>query len=179
MAVDRQPHVYQSKKNLAVKKQDRPEAGAPAYLFVGEKADGIDIDALKEAKQMHAAGRSVADIWKKTGWGLAKDGKWRTEITDNFSCFSKDAVEMWANVGADIQTYDDYFAAVIAPEILRAAEEAGIEVPNYKSRTTTSKQVREYERKMKPIREKIIAKHPSPDTFKKRPRRVHSRERLV
>ncbi len=55
----------------------------------GERAMTANIEKLKEAKAMVAKAEAaeekpdINDIYQKTGWHLAADGKWRFEIPDN------------------------------------------------------------------------------------------------
>lgn len=49
----------------------------------GEYAMNANMTALQEAKEMTAQGKGKEEIYRKTGWHLGADGKWRFEIPDN------------------------------------------------------------------------------------------------
>lgn len=49
----------------------------------GERAMTANMEKLKEAKEMLAKDADMETIYKKTGWHLGADGKWRFEIPDN------------------------------------------------------------------------------------------------
>ena len=49
----------------------------------GERAMTANMEKLKEAKEMLAKAADMKTIYKKTGWHLGADGKWRFEIPDN------------------------------------------------------------------------------------------------
>lgn len=49
----------------------------------GERAMTANMEKLKEAKEMLAKDADMKTIYKKTGWHLGADGKWRFEIPDN------------------------------------------------------------------------------------------------
>lgn len=55
------------------------------YQMVGEKSQTADLNKLSEAKRLHEQGASNEEIRQKTGWFLAKDEKWRYEISDKDS----------------------------------------------------------------------------------------------
>ncbi len=55
------------------------------YQMVGEKSLTADLNKLSEAKRLHEQGASNEEIRQKTGWFLAKDEKWRYEISDKDS----------------------------------------------------------------------------------------------
>lgn len=52
-------------------------------MFAGRQAKTADLEALKRAEDMQAAGASRDDIWRDTGWFQGVDGKWRYEIDDS------------------------------------------------------------------------------------------------
>ena len=60
--------------------------------MAGERAEGAPLAKLEEAKAMQASGESETVIWKKTGWMMGKDGKWRWEIPDNMDGIDVSAV---------------------------------------------------------------------------------------
>lgn len=66
-------------EDLAKYKNARPSY----YQMAGERAETAPLARLEEAKAMQASGESENAIWKKTGWMMGKDGKWRWEIPDN------------------------------------------------------------------------------------------------
>ena len=51
-------------------------------MFVGEKARGVNLEKLAEAKLLIAAKQSPEFVWKDTGWMQGKGGHWMTEIPD-------------------------------------------------------------------------------------------------
>lgn len=53
------------------------------YQMDGERAETAPLAKLEEAKAMQTSGEGENAIWKKTGWMIGKDGKWRWEIPDN------------------------------------------------------------------------------------------------
>src|SRR5690606_82726 len=61
-----------------------PEAARrPAmFAFAGENAKTADHAALSKAKEMESNGVDRNVIWKETGWGRGRDGKWIFEIKD-------------------------------------------------------------------------------------------------
>ena len=56
----------------------------PDFLFVGESANlpQTVIKKLEKAKKLYSMGINRTSIWRSTGWGIGKDGKWRYEIQD-------------------------------------------------------------------------------------------------
>ena len=51
--------------------------------LAGPSAATANLDALNRAREMYAQGKSKQEIWKKTGWLLGRDNKWRFEIPDD------------------------------------------------------------------------------------------------
>ncbi len=62
------------------------------YQMAGERAETAPPAKLEEAKAMQASGEGENAIWKKTGWMMGKDGKWRWEIPDNLDGIDVSAV---------------------------------------------------------------------------------------
>lgn len=58
-------------------------------MFAGAKAKTADLDALRVAQDMEAAGTSADRVWQATGWGRGKDGQWRFEIDDRGAQYKK------------------------------------------------------------------------------------------
>lgn len=59
-------------------------------IFAGVGAKTADIQSLEKAKTLELSGVSPEEVWKKTGWGKAPDGKWRFEIPDDQASFRMD-----------------------------------------------------------------------------------------
>lgn len=60
------------------------KTGPPArFSYAGKNANGANIDSLREAQEMQAAGADMESIRKATGWHEGMDGKWRWEIDDS------------------------------------------------------------------------------------------------
>lgn len=55
----------------------------PAMAIAGVRAKGADVGQLDVAKTMAARKIKPEAIWKKTGWYVGPDGKWRFEIDDS------------------------------------------------------------------------------------------------
>ena len=54
------------------------------YQAAGQKAETANLAALQEAMAMYDNYEDDKAIYKKTGWYLGADGKWRFDIPDNF-----------------------------------------------------------------------------------------------
>lgn len=52
------------------------------YSFAGFKAETADLYAVTEADKMRSEGKSMEEIFAKTGWYLGNDDKWRYEISN-------------------------------------------------------------------------------------------------
>lgn len=74
--------------DLVKLKQENPSY----YQMAGEHAETAPLAKLEEAKAMQASGEDENAIWKKTGWMVGKDGKWRWEIPDNLDGIDVSAV---------------------------------------------------------------------------------------
>lgn len=60
------------------------KTGPPArFSYAGRNANGANLDSLREAREMQAAGADMESIRKATGWHEGMDGKWRWEIDDS------------------------------------------------------------------------------------------------
>lgn len=60
------------------------KTGPPArFSYAGRNANGANLDSLREAQEMQAAGADMESIRKATGWHEGMDGKWRWEIDDS------------------------------------------------------------------------------------------------
>lgn len=60
------------------------KTGPPArFSYAGKNANGANLDSLREAQEMQAAGADMESIRKATGWHVGMDGKWRWEIDDS------------------------------------------------------------------------------------------------
>ena len=76
------------KASTAIRKEtsaasDR-KTGPPArFSYAGKNANGANLDSLREAQEMQAAGADMESIRKATGWHEGMDGKWRWEIDDS------------------------------------------------------------------------------------------------
>ncbi len=59
-------------------------------MVIGEKAklSAIQTERLNEAKLMLRSLNKIEDIFKKTGWAVGDDGKWRTNIADDEAVIS-------------------------------------------------------------------------------------------
>jgi len=67
-----------------------------AALFVGER-DG-DKGSLKNAKEMLQSGAAPEKIWSATGWYRGKDGKWRSELSDEHSSITEEALKIFTSM---------------------------------------------------------------------------------
>lgn len=83
-------------------------------IFGGRMAKTANLEKLAKAEQFEKAGVDPDTIWKATGWGRGKDGKWRFEIDDSKATLSPD-VE-WLGQGRLGGVYDH-------PELLKAYPE--------------------------------------------------------
>ena len=60
------------------------KTGPPArFSYAGKNANGANLDSLREAQEMQAAGADMESIRKATGWHEGMDGKGRWEIDDS------------------------------------------------------------------------------------------------
>lgn len=60
------------------------KTGPPArFSYARKNANGANLDSLREAQEMQAAGADMESIRKATGWHEGMDGKWRWEIDDS------------------------------------------------------------------------------------------------
>ena len=89
------------------------KTGPPArFSYAGRNANGANLDSLREAQEMQAAGADMESIRKATGWHEGMDGKWRFEINDSRMQLRTDA--------ADIPNYTTLGELVSAPELFEA-----------------------------------------------------------
>lgn len=89
------------------------KTGPPArFSYAGRNANGANLDSLREAQEMQAAGADMESIRKATGWHEGMDGKWRWEINDSRMQLRTDA--------ADIPNYTTLGELVDAPELFEA-----------------------------------------------------------
>ena len=89
------------------------KTGPPArFSYAGKNANGANLDSLREAQEMQAAGADMESIRKATGWHQFADGKWRFEIDDS---------RMQLRTAApDIPNYTTLGELVDAPELFEA-----------------------------------------------------------
>lgn len=79
--------------------------GPQTGIFAGVKAKTANHVMLEAAKKLEKAGADADGIWKATGWGRGKDGKWRFEIDDSASQFmpgAADAMDAWVPKGGGL-----------------------------------------------------------------------------
>ena len=89
------------------------KTGPPArFSYAGRNANGANLESLREAQEMQAAGADMESIRKATGWHQFADGKWRFEIDDSRMQLRTDA--------ADIPNYTTLGELVDAPELFEA-----------------------------------------------------------
>ena len=89
------------------------KTGPPArFSYAGRNANGANLESLREAQEMQAAGADMESIRKATGWHQFADGKWRFEIDDSRMQLRTDA--------ADIPNYTTLGELVSAPELFEA-----------------------------------------------------------
>lgn len=89
------------------------KTGPPArFRYAGRNANGANLESLREAQEMQAAGADMESIRKATGWHEGMDGKWRWEIDDSRMQLRTDA--------ADIPNYTTLGELVDAPELFEA-----------------------------------------------------------
>lgn len=89
------------------------KTGPPArFSYAGKNANGANLDSLREAQEMQAAGADMESIRKATGWHEGMDGKWRFEINDSRMQLRTDA--------ADIPNYTTLGELMSAPELFEA-----------------------------------------------------------
>jgi hypothetical protein len=68
-----------------------PKPGNSLGIFGGKLAKTANLEKLEKAIQFEKAGVDPDTIWKSTGWGKGKDGKWRFEIDDSQARMKPDA----------------------------------------------------------------------------------------
>ncbi|MBR4343915.1 MAG: hypothetical protein IKP88_14675 [Lachnospiraceae bacterium] len=73
--------------------------------LAGVKAETADIASLEEAKKLLAKGIDKSEVWQKTGWYIAKDGKPRFEITDKNFALNDNFFEMASEMTPQNDTY--------------------------------------------------------------------------
>lgn len=61
--------------------------------LAGPSAATANLDTLNRAREMYAQGKNKQEIWKKTGWLLGRDNKWRFEIPDDLEKITFAALE--------------------------------------------------------------------------------------
>lgn len=89
------------------------KTGPPArFSYAGKNANGANLDSLREAQEMQAAGADMESIRKATGWHEGMDEKWRWEINDSRMQLRTDA--------ANIPNYTTLGELVDAPELFEA-----------------------------------------------------------
>lgn len=89
------------------------KTGPPArFSYAGRNANGANLESLREAQEMQAAGADMESIRKATGWHEGMDGKWRWEIDDSRMQLRTDA--------ADIPNYTTLGELMSAPELFEA-----------------------------------------------------------
>lgn len=86
--------------------------GRLQHSYGGANANGANLESLREAQEMQAAGADMESIRKATGWHEGMDGKWRWEIDDSGMQLRTDA--------ADIPNYTTLGELVDAPELFEA-----------------------------------------------------------
>ena len=86
--------------------------GGLQHSYAGANANGANLESLREAQEMQAAGADMESIRKATGWHEGMDGKWRWEIDDSRMQLRTDA--------ADIPNYTTLGELVDAPELFEA-----------------------------------------------------------
>jgi hypothetical protein len=65
-----------------------PKPGNSLGIFGGRLAKTANLEKLADAEKFEKSGIPADTIWKATGWGRGKDGKWRFEIPDNKAEFA-------------------------------------------------------------------------------------------
>lgn len=89
MGVEGQPEeyiaFYPNQIKSATDNNGKFDSNDDRYRFslAGTKAKTANIATLDEAKKMLADGADKKEVWQKTGWYIAKDGKPRFEISDD------------------------------------------------------------------------------------------------
>lgn len=73
--------------------------------LAGVKAETADIASLEEAKKLLAKGVDKSEVWQKTGWYIAKDGKPRFEIPDKNFALNDNFFEMASELTPQNDTY--------------------------------------------------------------------------
>lgn len=63
--------------------EDKSSDKNKKYSFAGIKAKTANFNKLNEAKYLYENKEKMADIFKKTGWYIGKDNKWRFEIDNS------------------------------------------------------------------------------------------------
>lgn len=105
----RAPSAIQKETSAASERKTGPPA---RFSYAGKNANGANLDSLREAQEMQAAGADMESIRKATGWHQFADGKWRFEIDDSRMQLRTDA--------ADIPNYTTLGELVDAPELFEA-----------------------------------------------------------
>jgi hypothetical protein len=68
-----------------------PKPANSLGMFGGRLAKTANLEKLAQAEKFEKAGVDPDSIWKATGWGRGKDGKWRFEIDDSQARMKPDA----------------------------------------------------------------------------------------
>jgi hypothetical protein len=99
--------------------------GATTRTFGGENAKTADKRLLGIAKQMEKAGGGRDQIWRETGWGRSRDGKWRFEIDDSKSGFRLDRMPEEGRTTSlgNVLEHEDAYAAYPTSRDIQVVED--------------------------------------------------------
>ena len=90
------------------------------YSLASVKAKTADIAKLEEARRMLAEGIDKEEVWQKTGWYIAKDGKPRFEISDKNYALNDNFFEMASEITPQNDTYCKLADIVDHEELFKA-----------------------------------------------------------
>jgi hypothetical protein len=76
-------------------------------MFIGPGARTANKGMLAKAEARAKAGATREAIWKETGWFKGRDDKWRSEIDDSGTAFSKEAMQP-----KDYRIFDNHITAL-------------------------------------------------------------------
>ena len=103
------------------------KTGPPSrFSYAGRNANGANLESLREAQEMQAAGADIESIRKATGWHEGMDGKWRFEIDDSSMTYHRGGDAAFSRSHADYAEYQKLMRKWMTGDVT-AEEEARLQ----------------------------------------------------
>lgn len=106
-------HNDRSSSTNSISETGKKSNSSEQYSIAGPKAKTANVGTLEDAKNLLESETDMKDIYRKTGWYIGADGKWRFEIDDNAMEFFRNGDALFAREHAEYARWDELYQKLL------------------------------------------------------------------